>query len=172
LRTLRAEHSRALEEREGDLARLREQHAAEADTAQRVRDAARTARERAAELEASREAALTARRQRDDALVAHRALQRRVDGLLATESATDPAPATTGHVAAAPDDGEPAADPETPIGIRALPSAAGLAPGLHRAERPVRASPSRLDLWAIRTVGAITAGCFLLLLLLLLRVFL
>ncbi len=88
-----------------------------------------------AELERARTETETARRERDDALVAHRALQRHVDGL------------------------------------RESPCAAEPALGLPSVKRPGRAPPSQFDRWAFRTVGVITAGSFLLLLWLLLRVF-
>ncbi|MCW3011625.1 MAG: hypothetical protein JWO90_2029, partial [Solirubrobacterales bacterium] len=62
---------------------------------------------------------------------------------------------------------------EEPLGMRAVPAAASLAAGLHRAETADRdGRASSFDLWAIRILGTMTAVCFLVLLVLLLGVFL
>jgi hypothetical protein len=104
-----------------------------------------------------------ARAQREEALVAHRAVQRRLDATLAGSSPpseeADPGPVR--------DPG-----PDRPIGVRSIPAVRALAPDLHRAERSGRPRVSLYDVWALRVLGSIAALCFIALLVLLLRLFL
>ena len=163
----------AAERRSARLAEQLEEAVRDRDAALRTRERMAAERDQAVEartaLEAERDDGLKqvarVRAQRDEALVAYRALQRRVDGLLVHG---DPAPEDTSAPASLP----PPASADEPIGVRAVPAAASLAPDLHRAEAP-RRSPvaTRLDLWAIRVLGTITAICFIVLLVLLLSVF-
>jgi hypothetical protein len=118
--------------------------------------------ERRAEAERDREAA---RAQREEALLAHRALQRRLDGALASDG-----PAPVAHDGPASHAGHD--DPDRPIGVRAIPAARAVGPDLHRAERSDTPHVSRYDVWAIRILGSIAALCFIGFLVLLLRLFL
>jgi hypothetical protein len=153
--------------------RERDQALAQRDEAEADRDAAVRTRAR---MEAQRDEAVAARErakhdrdeavvqrdearaQREEALLAHRTLQRRFDSALAgAEPPTLDEPA------------RPHADPDRPIGVRAIPAARAVAPDLHRAERDRTPHVSRYDVWAIRILGSIAALCFIGFLVLLLR---
>ncbi|HEU4977635.1 MAG TPA: hypothetical protein VFT42_01940 [Solirubrobacteraceae bacterium] len=161
-----ARHARTISERE------RDQALAQRDEAAKDRDAAVRARTRMEaqledqiaqrkEAEAAREEAIAQREemraQREETLLAHRALQRR----LAADGAAPP-PA---------DEREPPqhADPDRPIGVRAIPAARAVAPELHRTERAATPRVTHYDIWAIRILGSIAALCFIGFLVLLLR---
>jgi hypothetical protein len=124
-------------------------------------DAARAER---AELVAQRE---DARTQRDELLLAQRALQR------SARTAGTPAPAPTAAPAGRPDTGaHPDADDDAPIGVRAMPAVRAVAADLHRSQTAPRGRElSTFDLWAIRFFGSIAAICFISLLVMVLRVF-
>jgi hypothetical protein len=154
--------------------RERDQALAQRDEAEADRDAAVRTRAR---MEAQRDEAVAARErakhdrdealvqrdearaQREEALLAHRTLQRRFDAALAggEEPPTLDAPS------------RPHADPDRPIGVRAIPAARAVAPDLHRAERDRTPHVSAYDVWAIRILGSIAALCFIGFLVLLLR---
>jgi colicin import membrane protein len=125
----------------------------ERDAAQRARDSAEAA---LAAAQAQRD---EARAQRDDVLLAYRALQREVGGERAQEDrAPEPAP-------------EGATDPEDPSDARPT-SATRAVMAEQRPAAPASGLPlSVLDLWVIRVLGTVAAGCVILLLISLLRVF-
>jgi hypothetical protein len=146
-----------LEEAVGDreaAVRTRERMEVQYEDALRERGAAEDDRDRAvAQLQ-------EARAQRDEILVAHRALQRHVDGARAAQAAASPGSPT------------PPADTDAPIGVRAIPAARTVAAELERSPLRGRRDLAAYDLWAIRVLGTIAAVCFVLLLAMLLRVFL
>jgi hypothetical protein len=183
------EQARAAAERDGERA------AAQRDEAVKDREAAVRTRRRMEEQRdeavgdrdaaiGERDAALAqrdeARAQRDEVLLAHRALERELKALSAREVAAtggeEAAPNGPGGEEPAPDGpagGEEAApDPDAPIGVRQVPAARTVAAHLHRAEPEGHPDLSRYDLWAIRFFGTVAAACFILLLVLLLRLFL
>jgi len=141
---------------------------AELETVTRDRDAARHDREHAlAERDEARVQRDEARAQRDDAraqrdeiLLAYRALQREVEAERAERDRVhDAAP-----------DGE--ADPEDPVGARTTSAARSVMAQLQRPATAASRLPlSLLDLWVIRVLGTVAAGCCVLLLISLLRVF-
>ena len=98
--------------------------------------------------------------QRDEVLLAYRALQRHVQAERAQEDR-----------AVAPPDPD-GADPDEPIGVRTMPAARTVMAELQRPTKPVGRLPfSALDLWVVRVLGTVAAGCFILLLISILRVF-
>ena len=97
--------------------------------------------------------------QRDEVLLAYHALQRR----LQTDRAQVDRDATGG-------DGEPPAGDE-PLGVRTVPAARTVMPQLRDPRREAKLVLSPFDLWIIRVLGVVAAGCFILLLLSILRVF-
>ncbi|MGH2943240.1 MAG: hypothetical protein ACRDLN_10775, partial [Solirubrobacteraceae bacterium] len=101
--------------------------------------------------------------QRDEVLLAYRALQRH----MRTERAQEDR-ARGGE----PGDGERGQDaPDEPIGVRTMPAARTVMAELQRPP-PARKLPfSTFDLWVIRVLGTVAAGCFILLLVSILRVF-
>lgn len=130
-----------------------------------VHDAALAQRERAeAELAAARAQRDEANAQRDEVLLAYRGLQRHVQSERAQEDrAQGDAPA--GDRAGADDD--------EPIGVRTMPAARTVMAELQRPVKPVGSKLpfSMFDLWVIRVLGTVAAGCFILLLVSILRVF-
>jgi hypothetical protein len=122
------------------------------DEALEARDAAE------AQLAAVRAQRGEANSQRDEVLLAYRGLQRHVHTERAQEDrARDDAPQ---------DDG-----PDDPIGVRTMPAARTVMAELQR-PRPASKLPfSHFDLWVIRVLGTVAAGCFILLLISILRVF-
>jgi hypothetical protein len=126
-------------------------------------DEALAAREVAeAELAKARAEREEANAQRDEVLLAYRALRLQIQGEHAEQDR------------AASDDGataEPASDDE-PIGVRTLPAARTVMSELQRPRREQKLVLSQFDLWIIRVLGVVAAGCFILLLFSILRVFL
>jgi hypothetical protein len=143
------------------------------------READAQARARA---EAARDEAVAerdeARAQRDEVLLAYRALERQADSRRARDARGDrTAPEAEAEPEAEP---EPARKPrrrpptppdgsEEPIGVRVMPATRLVGPDLHRTETRER-RVSTFDLWAIRALGTAAAVCFILLLVMLLRV--
>ena len=97
----------------------------------------------------------------DEVMLANRMLQQQLQGKLAED---EPAPA----VPAVPrrDD-----DSDQPIGVRAIPAARLAAPHLHRSPRAGELGASPFDVWAIRILGTAAAVCFILLLVMFIRIF-
>jgi len=129
------------------------------DRMQAVHDEALQARDAAeAQLAAVRAQRGEANSQRDEVLLAYRGLQRHVQTERAQEDrARDDAPQEGG--------------PDEPIGVRTMPAARTVMAELQR-PRPASKLPfSHFDLWVIRVLGTVAAGCFILLLISILRVF-
>ncbi|MEA2224126.1 MAG: hypothetical protein QOH83_2502 [Solirubrobacteraceae bacterium] len=132
--------------------RTRDRMQAAHDEALQARDAAE------AQLAAVRAQRGEANSQRDEVLLAYRGLQRHVQTERAQEDrARDDAPQEGG--------------PDEPIGVRTMPAARTVMAELQR-PRPASKLPfSHFDLWVIRVLGTVAAGCFILLLISILRVF-
>ncbi|MDP8968261.1 MAG: hypothetical protein M3N04_06665, partial [Actinomycetota bacterium] len=133
-------------------------------------DAALRARE---DLEAALAAAQAQRdeanAQRDEVLLAYRALQRHVKSERAQEQRAQEQRA--GVERARADEPERTGQPEEPIGVRTMPAARTVMAELQR-PRPANKLPfSIFDLWVIRVLGTVAAACFILLLISILRVF-
>ena len=152
-------------DRDRALAQLAEAVAAR-EAAVRTRDRMQLAHDEALEARDAAEAQLAAARaqreeansQRDEVLLAYRALQRHVQ----TERAQD----DRARGDRLQEDG-----PDEPIGVRTMPAARTVMAELQR-PRPASKLPLTLfDLWVMRVLGAVVAGCFILLLISLLRVF-
>lgn len=172
--------------------RTRRRMETQRDEAVREREAAETARDAALSQRDE------ARAQRSEILVAHRALERRrTTELAASEreesgqpprehaAITVPVPALD-HPLDAPPPGSHAEDrsdaptaqadaqnrSDVPLGVRTIPAARRVAADLHEATPTSGRDFSGFDLWAIRILGTVAAGCFILLLALILRAFL
>ncbi|HEV2057938.1 MAG TPA: hypothetical protein VGR11_01195, partial [Solirubrobacteraceae bacterium] len=124
------------------------------DEALQAREVAETGLARA---KAEREAA---NGQRDEALLAYHTLQRQLQ--------TERAQADREGSGA---DGE-TSDADEPLGVRTVPAARAVMPQLRNPRRESKLVLSQFDLWIIRVLGVVAAGCFILLLLSILRVFL
>jgi hypothetical protein len=159
--------ARAAAERDRDraLAQLAEAVAAR-EAAVRTRDRMELAHDEALEARDAAEAELAEARaqrdeansQRDEVLLAYRALQRHMQ----TERAGEDRART-----AAPRD----VGPDEPLGVRTMPAARTVMAELQR-PRPASKLPfSHFDLWVMRVLGSVAAGCFILLLVSILRVF-
>jgi hypothetical protein len=101
--------------------------------------------------------------QRDEVLLAYRALRLQLQGEHAEQDR------------AASEDADPDAPPrsdDAPIGVRTLPAARTVMSELQRPRREQKLVLSQFDLWIIRVLGVVAAGCFILLLFSILRVFL
>ena len=126
-------------------------------------DEALAAREAAeAELAQAKAEREEANAQRDEVLLAYRALRLQIQGEHAEQDR------------AASDDG-PSAEPasgDEPIGVRTLPAARTVMSELQRPRREQKLVLSQFDLWIIRVLGVVAAGCFILLLFSILKVFL
>lgn len=117
--------------------------------------------ERQAAAEAALERALAERdeahSQRDEVLLAYRGLQRHIHSERAgIDRAEHPVDDT---------------DFEEPLGVRKMPAARTIMAEL---QRPVPSSKfvvSKFDVWVVRVLGSVAAGCFILLLIAILRVF-
>ena len=166
LQTVIRERDAAQHDRERALAE-RDEAVAEREAAVRTRARIQLEHDEALQARDSAEAALAvaqaqrdeARAQRDDVLLAYRSLQRDVEAERAEQDRVqDPAP-----------DGE--AEPEDPVGARTMSAARTVMAQLQRPATPASRLPlSVLDLWVIRVLGTVAAGCFVLLLISLLRV--
>lgn len=97
----------------------------------------------------------------DEVMLANRMLQQQLQGKLA-EDGPVPVPAP-----ASPRDD----DPDQPIGVRAIPASRLVAPHLHRSPRPGELGASSFDVWAIRVLGTVAAVCFIVLLVMFIRLF-
>jgi hypothetical protein len=123
--------------------------------------AAQAAAEAAAELAIERAQAERdeAKAQRDEVLLAYRGLQRHVQSERASLDRAE-----QGDVAAD-------ADPEEPLGVRTLPAARTVMAELQRAAPASKFVVSTFDVWVVRVLGSVAAGCFILLLISIIRVF-
>ena len=186
------QQARAAAERERDHA-LAQRHEAIADREAAMRSRRRMQEERdeaAAALEAveqDRERALAAvqderdcalaqrddaRAQREEVLVAHRAVERQLNRERAAEPRFERSlevPARAERTPALPADRD--AEHEEPIGVRAIPAARPVAPRLRAGDPDFRTYLTKYDLYAIRFFGTIAALAFVLLLVMFLRLF-
>jgi hypothetical protein len=115
----------------------------------------------ASEVERAKAERDEANAQRDEVLLAYRALQRHVQterAELDRALAGDDAP------------GEDAAD--EPLGVRKMPAARTVMAELQRPAPASKFVVSKFDVWVIRVLGSVAAACFILLLVSLARVFL
>lgn len=165
-----AARERAAAERDRDRALRQLDEAIEArEAAVRTRarmqvahDEALAARELAeAELARAKAEREEANAQRDEVLLAYRALRLQVQGEHADQDR-----------ATSDDPGAEPAPNDEPIGVRTLPAARTVMSELQRPRREQKLVLSQFDLWIMRVLGTVAAGCFILLLFSILRVFL
>ena len=109
--------------------------------------------------------------QRDEVLLAYRALQRQ----LRAERAQEDRDRVAGDAEAEvhDDDAEAgiATGADEPIGVRSVPAARTVMSELQDPRREAKLLLSQFDLWVIRVLGTVAACCFILLLVSILRVF-
>ncbi len=105
--------------------------------------------------------------QRDEVLLAYRGLQCHVRTERAQEDRAQE------DRARRDEPGADGAGPEEPIGVRRMPAARTVMAELQRPTKPLGSKLpfSVFDLWVIRVLGTVAAGCFILLLVSILRVF-
>ena len=170
------ERARAAAERERDNALAQREEAvqdreAAVRTRRRMEEQRDEAVGRVADLEAQRDDAIAqrdeARTQRDDALLAHGVLQRQIDAFRAQELRTESEPAPPRTATKRRRRPDPAKD--EPIGVRIVPAARSMAGDLYRRTGTGPFAASKFDLWAIRALGTVAAVCFILLLVMVLR---
>ena len=152
--------------------RDRDNALAQRDEAVKDREAAVRTRARmeltvaeAAERQAAAEAALDRARaerdeahaQRDEVLLAYRALQRHIHSERAEVDRAE-------H----PDDD---IDFDEPLGVRTMPAARTIMAELQRPKPSSKYVVSQFDVWVVRVLGSVAAGCFILLLIAIIRVF-
>jgi hypothetical protein len=114
----------------------------------------------AAEVERAKAERDEANAQRDEVLLAYRALQRHVQ----TERAD--------LDRAQSDDGESVeVGPDEPLGVRRMPAARTIMAELQRPPRASKFLVSKFDVWVIRVLGSVAAVCFIVLLVSITRVF-
>jgi hypothetical protein len=114
----------------------------------------------AAEVERAKAERDEANAQRDEVLLAYRALQRHVQ----TERAD--------LDRALSDDDEPGDDgADEPLGVRKMPAARTVMAELQRSPPASKFVVSKFDVWVIRVLGSVAAACFILLLVSIVRVF-
>lgn len=111
-----------------------------------------------------------ARDARDEALVAYRALERR---LLLGESDAESAeaPEDVPDIPTRTERADRAVAHDEPLGVVAVPAARELAAEVHHVDRLSERPVTAFDLWAVRVLGSVAACCFLGLMLLLLLTF-
>jgi hypothetical protein len=152
--------------------RDRDNALAQRDEAVKDREAAVRTRARmeltvaeATERQAAAEAALDRARgerdeahaQRDEVLLAYRALQRHIHSERAeVDRAEHPG-----------DD----VDLDEPLGVRTMPAARTIMAELQRPKPSSKYVVSQFDVWVVRVLGSVAAGCFILLLIAIIRVF-
>lgn len=129
--------------------------------AARERDEARAQRDEARTQHAE------ARAQRDEVLLAHRSLEQVLRGERAGRDREAARPAPQPAPVVAGDD----RDDDAPIGVRAIPAARAVGATALTPRAPARADLTSFDRWALRVLATAAATCFVLLLLLLVRVF-
>ncbi|MEA2242978.1 MAG: hypothetical protein QOD24_2534 [Solirubrobacteraceae bacterium] len=157
--------ARTAAERDRELARAqRDEAVKDREAAVRARTRMDLQREEAVEAQAAAEAAVEraqaerdeANAQRDEVLLAYRALQRHVQ----TERADL-------DRALSPDE----ATGDEPLGVRKMPAARTLMAELQRPAPKSKFVVSKFDIWVIRLLGTVAAACFILLLVSIVRVF-
>jgi hypothetical protein len=157
--------ARTAAERDRDLARAqRDEAVKDREAAVRARMRMELQREEAVEAQAAAEAAVErahaerdeANAQRDEVLLAYRALQRHVQ----TERA---------HLDRAQSPEEAVGD--EPLGVRKMPAARTVMAELQRPAPTSKFVVSPFDIWVIRVLGSVAAACFILLLVSIVRVF-
>lgn len=160
--------ARAAAERDRDLVQAqRDEALQDREAAVRTRTRMELARDEAVEARAAAEAALDhaqaerdeANAQRDEVLLAYRALQRHVHSERA------------GQDRAEHGDGAADADPDEPLGVRRMPAARTVMAELQRPPPSSKYVVSKYDVWVVRVFGSVAAGCFILLLISIIRVF-
>ena len=134
-------------------------------------------------MEQARDEADTARQQaeieRDEALAKHAEVSAHLDGVLVAQRSLqqqlNAQVARDANLKIEPPEGSDPIlkdeDPERPIGVREIPAGRVLAPTLHRAQRARDVGASSFDIWAIRILGTFAAVCFILLLVMFLKLF-
>lgn len=147
-----AQRDEAVKDREAAV-RARTRMALQREEAFATRDAA------AAELGRALSERDEANAQRDEVLLAYRALQRHVQTERAEiDRAGDDA--ATGDV-----------DRDEPLGVRRMPAARTVMAELQRPRPSSKFVISQYDVWIVRVLGSVAAGCFILLLVSIMRVF-
>lgn len=101
----------------------------------------------------------------DEVLLANRTLQQKLQAELAADAAPEP----TREMPTPPP--VRLGDDEEPIGVRVIPATRVASPHLERARRARDIGASRFDVIAIRVLGVAAAICFILLLVMFLRIF-
>ncbi len=160
--------ARAAAERDRDNALAqRDEAVQDREAAVRTRTRMDLAREEAVEAQAAAEAALDrahserdeAQAQRDEVLLAYRALQRHVQSERAGIDRAEGAEV------------DPGAGPDEPLGVRTLPAARTILAELQRPAPSSKFVISQFDVWVVRVLGSVAAVCFILLLVAIMRVF-
>ncbi|HTN24439.1 MAG TPA: hypothetical protein VL120_10665 [Solirubrobacteraceae bacterium] len=159
--------ARAAAERDRDNALAqRDEAVKDQEAAVRTRARMELAAAEAAEGQAAAEAALDRARaerdeahaQRDEVLLAYRALQRHIQSERAgVDRAEHPAAEDV--------------DLETPLGVRTMPAARTIMAELQRPKPSSKFVISQFDVWVVRVLGSVAAGCFIMLLIAIIRVF-
>jgi len=161
------QRARTAAERDRDIARAqRDEAVTDREAAVRTRARMELACEEAVAAKAEAEAALhralaardEAQAQRDEVLLAYRGLQRHVHSERAGLDRAE-----RGDTAAT--------DPEEPLGVRRLPAARTVMAELQRPAPASKFVVSKFDVWVVRVLGSVAAGCFILLLISIIRVF-
>jgi hypothetical protein len=179
VRFLRDERRDELDQARRDATRERENLQAQLDEAIADREAAvRTRARMEARAEEADEHRRAAEEERDDALehlaelrahldevlLANRTLQQKLQAELASDAPPEPRDYPKPPPVRPGDDDEP-------IGVRAIPAARVASPHLDRALRARDVGASRFDVIAIRVLGIAAAICFILLLVMFIRIF-
>ena len=163
------DRARSAAERDRDRALAQLAEAIEArEAAVRTRARMEIAHDEALQAREDAEAALArakaehgeANAQRDEVLLAYRTLR----GQVQSERAQADRAGSGGE-------DDPSADADEPLGVRTVPAARTVIAGLQHPRRESKLVLSQFDLWIIRVLGVVAAGCFILLLLSILRVF-
>ena len=123
-----------------------------------VAEAGQTQAAAEAALERARSERDEAHAQRDEVLLAYRALQRHVHSERADSDRAE-------H----PGGGD--IDFDEPLGVRTMPAARTIMAELQRPKPSSRFVVSQFDVWVVRVLGSVAAGCFIMLLIAIMRVF-
>jgi hypothetical protein len=111
-----------------------------------------------------------AKAQRDEVLLAYRALQRQFVSEPADADREQDSETSEPGIENEPD-GATEADPKTPLGVRTVPAARSVLAELQRTKPESKMLLSQFDLWVMRVLGTVAALCFISLLVMILRVF-
>ncbi|MEA2231632.1 MAG: hypothetical protein QOD83_1448 [Solirubrobacteraceae bacterium] len=173
------EHARTVAQRDRDRALAQVEEAVQdREAALRTRARMEMQRDEAVRAHAAADARLAkaiadrdeAKAQRDEVLLAYRALQRqfvseRADADREQDLAASPRGDDNEF------DGAAEADPKTPLGVRTVPAARSVMAELQRTKPESKMLLSQFDLWVMRVLGTVAALCFISLLVMILRVF-